>query len=51
VWGCHTEAKLFNPNIGKVDAKTISCHFIGYPNRLKGYRFYCPNNYANFLET
>jgi hypothetical protein len=25
VWGYPTEAKLFNPSIGKLDPKTISC--------------------------
>jgi hypothetical protein len=34
VWGCLTEDKLFNPSIGKLDPKTISCHFIGYPDKL-----------------
>ena len=28
VWGCPAEAKVFNPNIGKLDFKTVSCHFI-----------------------
>jgi hypothetical protein len=51
VWGCRAEAKVFNPNIRKLDPKTISCHFIGYPDRSKGYRFYCPNNYAKIVET
>jgi hypothetical protein len=46
VWGCRAEAKVFNPNIRKLDPKTVSCHFIGYPNKSKGYRFYCPNNYV-----
>ena len=36
VWGCPAEAKLFNPNIGKLEPKTVSCHFIGYPERSKG---------------
>jgi hypothetical protein len=31
VWGCPAEAKLFNPNIGKLDPKTVNCHFISYP--------------------
>jgi hypothetical protein len=31
MWGCPTEAKIFNPQIGKLDPKTISCNFIGYP--------------------
>jgi hypothetical protein len=51
VWGCHAEAKVLNPNIGKLDPNTVSCHFIGYPDRSKRYRFYCPGNYAKFVET
>jgi hypothetical protein len=35
VWGCPTEAKIFNPNIGKLNSKTVSCHFIGYPKNLR----------------
>ena len=37
VGGCPAEAKVFNPNIGKLDPKTVSCHFIGYPEKSKGY--------------
>jgi len=51
VWGSPTEAKVFNPNIGKLDPKTVSCHFIGYPEKLKGYRFYCPGRHTKFVET
>ena len=29
VWGCPVEAKIFNPQIKKLDSKTISCNFIG----------------------
>jgi transposase InsO family protein len=50
VWGSSAEAKVFNPNIGKLDPKTVGCHFIGYPERSKGYRFYCPNSYTKFVE-
>jgi hypothetical protein len=45
MWGCPAEAKLFNPSIVKLDPKTVSCHFIGYPDKSKGFRFYCPNRY------
>ena len=45
------EAKIFNPNIGKLDPKTVSCHFIGYPKKLKGFRFYCPDRHTKFVET
>jgi len=51
VWGCPAEAKVFNPNIGKLDPKTVSCHFIGYPEKSKGYRFYCPDRHTKFVET
>jgi hypothetical protein len=50
VWGCPVEAKVFNPNIGILDPKTVSCHFIGYTEKSKGYRFYCPNRHTKFLE-
>jgi hypothetical protein len=42
---------VFNPNIAKLDSKTVSCFFIGYPEKSKGFRFYCPNRYTKFVET
>lgn len=51
VWGCPAEAKVFNPDIGKLDPKTVNCHFIGYPERSKGYRFYCPDRHTKIVET
>jgi hypothetical protein len=51
VWGCPAEAKLFNPSIGKLDPKTVSCHFIGYPDKSKGFHFYCPDRYIKIVET
>jgi hypothetical protein len=51
VWGCPTEAKLFNPCIGKLDPKTVSYHFIGYPDKSKGFHFYCPDRYNKIVET
>ena len=50
VWGYPTEAKVFNPNIGKLDFKTVSCHFIGFLEKSKGYRFYCPDRQTKFVE-
>ena len=50
VWGCPAEAKVFNPNIEKLDSKTVSCHFIGYPEKSKCYRFYCPDRQTKFVE-
>lgn len=31
VWGCLAKAKTLNPKIKKLESKTVSCHFIGYP--------------------
>ena len=39
----------YSKNIGKLDPKTVSCHFI--IQLYKGYRFYCPNKHMKFIET
>jgi hypothetical protein len=51
VWGGPAEAKVFNPNIAKLDSKTVSCFFIGYLEKSKGFRFYYPDRYTKFVET
>jgi hypothetical protein len=51
VWGCPAEAKIFSPEIGKLDPKTISCHFIGYPDKSKGCHFSYPNCTTKFMDT
>ena len=51
VWESPAEAKVFNPNIGKLDSKTVTCHFIGYPDKSKCYRFYCPDRHTKFVKT
>jgi hypothetical protein len=51
VWGSPAEPKVFNPNIGKLDPKTVSCHFIGYFEKSKCFRFYCSDRYTKFVET
>jgi hypothetical protein len=51
VWGSPAEVKVFNPNIRKLDPKTVSCHFISYPKKSKDFRFYCPDRYTKFVET
>jgi hypothetical protein len=50
VWSYPAEAKLFNPSIGKLDSKTVSCYFISYPDKSKGFRFYCPDRYIKIVE-
>ena len=42
---------MFNTSIGKLDPKTVSCHFIGYPEKSKRFHFYYPDNFAKFMET
>ncbi|CAL8152916.1 unnamed protein product [Prunus armeniaca] len=51
VWGCKVEARICNPQEKKLDPKTISCHFIGYLARSKGFIFYCPNYGTRIVET
>ncbi|KAM2924483.1 hypothetical protein COP2_040580 [Malus domestica] len=51
VWGCKAEAKLYNPNERKLDSRTQSCYFIGYPEKSKGYRFYIPQGHTRIQET
>jgi hypothetical protein len=51
VWGCLAEAKLFNPQQKKLDDKTVSCYFIGYSDKSKGYRFYFTDRLTKFVET
>lgn len=51
VWGCPAEAKVYNPNLKKLDPKTLTCFFIGYPDNSKGYRFYCPSHTTSIIDT
>jgi len=51
VWGCPTEARIYNPLEKKLDSRTISVYFIGYPEKSKGYTFYFPNYSTRIVET
>ena len=51
VWGCPAEVRVYNPHERKLDARTISGYFIGYPEKSKGYRFYCPNHTTRIVES
>jgi hypothetical protein len=33
-----------------LDHKTVSCYFIGYPDKSKGFHFYCPDRYIKIVE-
>ena len=48
VWGCPAEARPYRPNERKLDARTISCYFVGYAERSRGYKFYDPTNKVIF---
>jgi hypothetical protein len=28
----------------------VSCHFIGYPEKSKDFRFYCPDRHTKYVE-
>jgi hypothetical protein len=45
VWSFPAEARVYNPHEKKLDLRTISGYFIGYPEKSKGFRFYCPNQW------
>ena len=51
VWGCLVEARVYNPHEMKLDSRTVSGYFIGYPEKSKGYRFYCLNYSCRIIET
>jgi hypothetical protein len=50
VWGCPAEAKIFNPNAGNLEHKTVSCHFISYLEKFKGFHFYCSDRHTKYVE-
>ena len=51
VWGCPSEVKIYNPQEKKLDPRTISGYFVGYGEKSKGYRFYCPHHSLRFVES
>ena len=42
IWGCLAEARPYRPHEKKLDSRTVSCYFIGYSERFRGYKFYDP---------
>lgn len=39
IWGFPAEAGSYGPNKRKLVSKIIGCYFIGYCEKLKGYKF------------
>ena len=48
IWGCSAEARPCRPHEKKLDSRTVSCYFIGYSERSKGYKFYDPTTKSIF---
>ena len=51
VWGCPSEVRIYNPQEKKLDPRTVSGYFIGYAEKSKGYRFYCPSHTTRIVES
>jgi len=51
VWGCPAEVRVYNPHEKKLDPRTISAYFVGYAEKSKGYKFYCPTHNLKFVES
>ena len=49
--GLSSEVRIYNPQEKKLDPRTISGYFIGYAERSKGYRFYCPHHITRIVES
>ena len=46
IWGAG--ARPYRPNERKLDSRTISCNFVGYSERSRGYKFYDPTTRSIF---
>ena len=51
VWGCKAEVRPYNPQLKKLDLKTISGFFIGYCVGSRGSIFYCPSHSMRIIES
>ena len=50
VWGCKAEVRPYNPQLKKLDLKTVSGFFIGYCVGSRGSRFYYPSHSMWVIE-
>ena len=51
VWDCPAEVRVYNPHERKLDPRTITAYFVGYAEKSKGYKFYCPSHTTRFVES
>ena len=50
IWGCPAEARPYRSHEKKLNSRTVSCYFFGYPERSQGFKFYDPTT-RTFFET
>ena len=43
--------RVYNPHERKLDPRTTSGFFIGYPLASKGFRFYCHGHHTRIVES
>ena len=48
IWGYLAEARPYRSHEKKLDSRTVSCYFIGYSERSRGYKFYDPTTKSIF---
>ena len=51
VWGCKAEVHIYNPQIKKLDPKTISGYFVSYRIGYRGSRFFCLSHTTRIVES
>jgi hypothetical protein len=51
IWGCPAEMRPYDPSLKKLDPRSVSGYFVGYANKPKGYRFYCPSYSMRIVES
>ncbi|RDY08848.1 hypothetical protein CR513_06879, partial [Mucuna pruriens] len=49
IWGCPIETRPYRLHERKLDSRTISCYFVSYVERSRGYKFYIPMS-RSFLK-
>ena len=49
IWGCPIETRPYKPNEMKLDSRFVSCYFVGYFERSRGFKFYDPKLKLNLF--
>lgn len=51
IWEYPFDIRLYNPQEMTLNPRTVSRYFMGYPEKSKGYRFYCPNHIIRMIKS